>query len=90
MSNLDLMFKEIAGVTMTKNYAFYAAEAVLLVLGFIVVLTSLIKISHSFVSLMEIFTQFSRTDLVKVQKYCDFILNLFTYLGSKSDSLSKH
>ena len=86
---LDEKFVEIRAVTLLKNYIFYSCEALLLIIGFVVVLTSLVRISNSFVALMEIFTQFSRGDLLRIQKYCDYVLNLFNYLGQKSDALAK-
>lgn len=64
---------------------YIAIGVVLLTLGFLLVFSSLLKITKSFVSLMEIFTQFSEVDIKKITKYCMFLNLLFIHLAKKYD-----
>ena len=61
--------------------AVYVMEVALLIGGFLVVFTSLIRISDSFVALMEIFTQISEHDIKKIYKYADYYLRLIDHLN---------
>ena len=61
----------------------------LLVAGFILVFTILIRITRSFVCLMEIFTHFSETDLKKIIRYCQYLSHIFAHLGLKYDSFTQ-
>ena len=66
-----------------KNTIYIGVICFLVVLGFLLVLWRLFKITKSFVSLMEIFTQFNETDLKKTIKYCYFLQQLFSHLTKK-------
>jgi uncharacterized membrane protein YbaN (DUF454 family) len=68
-----------------KNNIYIAIGLILLIVGFLLVFSSLLKITKSFVSLMEIFTQFSEIDLKKIIKYCYFLNVLFNHLTRKYD-----
>ena len=59
---------------------------ILLIIGFLLVFSSLIRITRSFVCLMEIFTHFSEYDLKKIIKYCIYLSQIFTHLGVKYDN----
>ncbi len=59
----------------------YVVEVGLLGVGFLLVFSSLGRITTSFVALMEIFTQISEHDLRKVSKYADYTMRLFDHLN---------
>lgn len=59
----------------------YIIETLLLFLGFFVVLTRLMKISNSFIALMEIFTQLSEADVKKTWRYSEYTMKLFIHLN---------
>ena len=67
----------------------YILETLLLFLGFFVVLTRLIKISNSFISLMEIFTQLSDADVKKTWRYSEYTMKLFIHLSEKDEQMSE-
>lgn len=59
MNNISGLFDTIYKRIQIKNYIYISTGVLLLIVGFLLVLSRLIRISRSFVSLMEIFTQFS-------------------------------
>lgn len=69
----------------TKNLAYIGIGVVVIMLGFIIVLSRLFKITKSFVSLMEIFTQFSELDIKKTTRYCSNLEQMFIHLNRKYD-----
>lgn len=66
-----------------KNNVYIAIGLILLIVGFFLLFSSLLRITKSFISLMEIFTQFSEVDLKKIIKYCLFLNLLFNHLTKK-------
>ena len=68
-----------------KNTIYIIIGVILLLVGFILVFSSLIHITRSFVCLMEIFTHFSESDLRKIIRYCQFLSRIFVHLGHKYD-----
>lgn len=85
MNNISNKVNQIYHIIEIKNYVFIGIGLVLLIAGFLLVLSSLIRITKSFVSLMEIFTQFSESDLKKIIRYCMFLEQLFAHLNKKYD-----
>lgn len=61
----------------------YVVEIALLAVGFGLVFITLIRITNSFVALMEIFTQISQLDLKKIYKYAHYTIRLFDHLNYK-------
>lgn len=59
MINISNKVNQISHMIEIKNYVFFSVGVLFLFVGFLLVLSSLIRITKSFVSLMEIFTQFS-------------------------------
>jgi hypothetical protein len=68
-----------------KNNVYIAIGLILLIVGFFLLFSSLLRITKSFISLMEIFTQFSDVDLKKIIKYCLYLNLLFGHLTKKYD-----
>jgi hypothetical protein len=67
--------------TEVMTIVLYIIETLLLFLGFFVVLTRLMKISNSFIALMEIFTQLSEADVKKTWRYSEYTMKLFIHLN---------
>lgn len=77
IDNISVKFNRIYEFMEMKNTIFYGIVGVLLPFGFFFVLWRLFKVTNSFVSLMEIFTQFNDADLKKIIKYCYFLKQMF-------------
>lgn len=85
IENLSKRYNEIYSSTKTKNTIYIGVVLALVIFGFLLVLWRLFKITKSFISLMEIFTQFSEVDLKKIIKYCFFLQQMFSHLTKKYD-----
>ena len=66
----------------------YVSETILLFIGLFVVFTRLMKISNSFIALMEIFTQLSDADVKKTWRYSEYVMKLFIHLNEKDEQMS--
>lgn len=77
IDNISVKFNRTYEFMVMKNTIFYGIVGVLLPFGFFFVLWRLFKVTNSFVSLMEIFTQFNDADLKKIIKYCYFLKQMF-------------
>lgn len=61
----------------------YVIEGLAVGIGFLLALYNTRKITSSFIAVMEVFTQFSQTDVIKIYKYSHCLLKLFRHMGNK-------
>lgn len=61
----------------------YVIEGLALALGLMLAINNTRKITYSFIAIMEVFTQFSQGDIVKIYKYCHFLAKIFRHLNEK-------
>jgi hypothetical protein len=84
---LQILFKN-ADYYITKIIIIiYVIEGLAIGLGFILASRNTTKITSSFISIMEVFTQFSQSDIIKIYKYCHFLTKIFKHLNQKDNQL---
>jgi hypothetical protein len=59
----------------------YVIEGVAFSLGLLLAIHNIRKIMSSFIAIMEVFTQFSQPDVVKIYKYCHCLAKIFRHLN---------
>ena len=61
----------------------YVIEGLAIGLGLLLAVHNTRKITNSFVSVMEVFTQFSQADVVRVYRYCHCLVKIFKHLNDR-------
>lgn len=61
----------------------YIIEGLAIGMGLLLAVYNTRKITNSYVSIMEVFTQFSQPDIVKIYRYCHCLVKIFRHLNEK-------
>jgi hypothetical protein len=61
----------------------YVIEGLAISLGLLQAIHNTRKIMNSFIAIMEVFTQFSQPDVVKIYKYCHSLAKIFRHLNDR-------
>jgi hypothetical protein len=61
----------------------YVIQGLAIGLGLLLAIHNTRKIMGSFIAIMDVFTQFSQPDVVKIYKYCHCLAKIFRHLNDR-------